>query len=137
MIEPTLALQTAIRSRLLDVPAVLALVPATHIRSGSTRPEKTPCIIMSDGQTIAQGHDYTAQRAATVYLDIHIWTLNEGERKAKEIAFAVTQALDSKLTIAGAECDHFEVTGAVYPRDPDPAYGHGVLSVEAVMRWTV
>ena len=137
MIEPTLALQTAIMSRLHDTPAVLALVPETHIRSGSTRPDKTPCIIMSDGHTIAQGHDYTAQRAATVYMDIHVWTLNEGERTAKEIAFAVIEALDSKLAVDGADCDHFQVTGAVYPRDPDPAYGHGVLSVEAVMRWTI
>lgn len=135
MIEPTLALQTAIRSRLLATPAVLAIVPATHIRAGSTRPDDCPCIIMSNGQTVAHGHNYSAQRAAWVYLDIQIWTLNEGEERAKEIAFAITQALDTDLSIAGADCDHFRVTGSVFPRDPDPAYGHGVLSVEAFIRW--
>lgn len=137
MIEPTLALQTAIRAKLLASPDVAAMVPATHIRAGSTRPDKTPAIIMSDGQTVAHGHDYTAQRAAWVYLDLHIWTLNEGEGRAKEITFAVSQALDTDLSVDGAACDHFRITGSVFPRDPDPSYGHGVLSVEAFVRWTV
>ncbi|MBZ9757855.1 DUF3168 domain-containing protein [Mesorhizobium sp. ESP6-5] len=137
MIEPTLALQTAIRAALIAAPAVIALVPADNIRSGSTRPDKTPCIIMANGTTALHGHDYTAQRAAWVNLDLHVWTLDAGEDAAKEIAFAVSNALDQRLSIAGGYCDHFEVTGAVYPRDPDPAYGHGVLSVEALIRWII
>ncbi|TIX27740.1 DUF3168 domain-containing protein [Mesorhizobium sp.] len=139
MIEPTIALQTAIRSRLLDRTAVTVLVDPDHIRAGSTRPDKTPAIIMSDGTTELHGYDYTAQRAAWVYLDIHIWTLDQGQEAAKAIAFAVCNALDSKwkLQIEGGYCDHFEVTRAVYPRDPDPRYGHAVLSVEALIRWIV
>ncbi|MGB3536866.1 MAG: DUF3168 domain-containing protein [Mesorhizobium sp.] len=138
MIEPTLALQTAIRSRLIDVPAVTALVDPLNIRSGSTRPGDTPCIIMANGTTALHGHDYTAQRAAWVNLDLHVWALDAGEDAAKAIAFAVSTALDKhKMQIDGGYCDHFEVTGAVYPRDPDPAYGHGVLSVEALIRWLV
>jgi hypothetical protein len=137
MIEPTLALQTAIRARLLATPAVIALVPAAHIRSGSTRPDKTPCIIMSDGATQLHGHDYTSQRGAWVYLDLHIWTLDSGPDAAKSIAFAVTNALDAPITIPGAFCDEFDVTRSTYPRDPDPSYGHGVLSVEALVRWIV
>lgn len=138
MIEPTLALQTAIRSRLIDVPAVTALVDPINIRAGSTRPDKTPCIIMANGTTALHGHDYTAQRAAWVNLDLHVWTLDAGEDAAKAIAFAVSHALDKrKVKIEDGYCDHFEVTRAVYPRDPDPAYGHGVLSVEALIRWLV
>lgn len=137
MIEPTLALQTAIRAALIAAPAVIALVPADNIRAGSTRPDKTPCIIMANGTTALHGHDYTSQRAAWVNLDLHLWTLDAGEDAAKEIAFAVSSALDKRLSIAGGYCDHFEVTGAVYPRDPDPAYGHGVLSVEALIRWVI
>jgi hypothetical protein len=137
MIEPTLALQDAIRAQLLDTPAVLALVPADHIRTGSTRPGDMPEIIMSNGQTELHGYDYTSQRAAWVYLDLHIWTLNEGEQKAKEIAFAVSQALDKTMTIDGGYCDHFQVNGSIFPRDPNPDYGHGVLNVEALVRWIV
>lgn len=137
MFEPTLALQTAIRAALVGSPAVTDLVPADHIRSGSTRPDKTPAIIMSDGNTELAGHDYTAQRTAWVYLDLHVWTLNAGEDVAKEIAGAVAAALDKPLTFEGCDCDHFRVTASRFPRDPDPAYGHGVLSLEALIRWTV
>ncbi len=137
MIEPTLALQTAIRAALIAAPAVLALVPADHIRSGSTRPDKTPAIIMSDGRTELHGHDYTAQRAAWTSLELHVWTLDAGPDAAKEIAFAVQSALDKTMTIEGGFCDHFEVVRATFPRDPDPKYGHAVLSIEALIRWTV
>ncbi|TJV71055.1 MAG: DUF3168 domain-containing protein [Mesorhizobium sp.] len=139
MIEPTIALQTTIRSRLLDRPAVTALVVPENIRAGSTRPDKTPAIILGEGTTKLHGHDYTAQRAAWVNLDIHVWTLDQGQEAAKAIAFAITQALDSKwkLQIDGGYCDHFEVKRVVYARDPDPRYGHAVLSVEALIRWIV
>lgn len=138
MIEPVLALQNAIRWALVNADAVTALVPTDRIRAGSTRPDKTPCIIMSDGNTELHGHDYTAQRTAWVYLDLHIWTLNAGQDAAKEIAGAVMSALDKRsLTIDGGYCDHFRVTGSRFPRDPDPEYGHGVLSVEALVRWII
>ncbi|WEJ11178.1 DUF3168 domain-containing protein [Sinorhizobium prairiense] len=137
MIEPTLAVQTAIRAALIEAPAVTNLVPADHIRAGSTRPDKTPCIMMSDGNTSLHGHDYTAQRTAWVYLDLHIWTLDAGQDAAKEIAGVVMAALDKPLTVESGECDHFRVTASRFPRDPDPAYGHGVLSVEALIRWIV
>ncbi|MBD9493194.1 DUF3168 domain-containing protein [Ensifer sp. ENS01] len=140
MIEPTLALQTAIRTRLIGKSEVMALLEddPTRIRSGSTRPDKTPCIIMSDGNTSLHGHDYTSQRTAWVYLDLHIWTLDAGQDAAKEIAGVVTAALDKRnLQIEGGYCDHFRVTASRFPRDPDPAYGHGVLSVEALVRWIV
>lgn len=137
MIEPTLALQTAIRSALIGNSAVTALVPADHIRAGSTRPDKLPCVMMSDGNTTLHGHDYTAQRTAWVYLDLHIWTLDAGQDAAKEIAGAVAAALDKPMTIDGGDCDHFRVTASRFPRDPTPGYGHGVLSVEALIRWIV
>ncbi|MGG7577346.1 DUF3168 domain-containing protein [Rhizobium sp. Nf11,1] len=139
MIEPTLALQTAIRSRLIGRPEVMALLKddSTCVRSGSTRPDKTPCIIMSDGNTALHGRDYTAQRAAWVYLDLHIWILDAGQDAVKEIAGTVIAALDKPLNFEGCDCDHFRVTRSTFPRDPDPAYGHGVLSVEAFIRWIV
>lgn len=137
MFEPTLALQTAIRTALIVSPAVTSLVPADHIRSGSTRPDKTPAIIMSDGNTMNGGHDYASQRTAMVYLDLHIWTLDAGQDAAKEIAGAVTAALDKPLTYEGCDCDHLRVTASRFPRDPDPAYGHGILSVEALIRWII
>lgn len=142
MIEPTLALQSAIRAALVAAPDVVALVSADNIGRGSTRPDKMPCIITANATTTLHGHDYTAQRAVWVYLDLHIWTFDDADKEAaadaaKAIAFAVSNALDKPLSIDGCECDHFRITGASFPRDPDPAYGHGVLSVEAFVRWIV
>lgn len=138
MIEPTLALQIAIRSRLIKKPELIALVPADNIRSGSTRPDKTPCIVMSDGNTSLHGHDYTAQRTAWAYMDLHIWTLDAGQDAAKEIAGVVMATLDKRnLLIDGGYCDHFRVRKSRFPRDPDPKYGHGILSMEALIRWIV
>lgn len=136
MIEPVLALQTAIRTRLIGKDDVTALVPANHIRSGSTRPDKTPCIIIGDGNTTLHGNDYRAQSAAWVYLDLHVWTLDAGQDAAKQIAGTVAAALSKyNLPIDGGYCDHFKVTDIRHVRDPDPAYGHSVLSVEALVRW--
>lgn len=137
MIEPTLALQTAIRAHLIWDQGVVALVDPANVRL-TARPDTMPAIIMSDGQTLLHGHDYEAQRAAWVYLDLHVWTIDAGQDLAKQIAFAVAGALDNPaLVIDGGHIDHFRVTRSVYPRDPDPKYGHAVLSVEALIRWIV
>ena len=135
MIEPTLALQTAIAARLASSPDVIALVSPDNIHAGSTKPAEMPCIMISNGNTALHGHDYAAQRTAWVYLDLHIWTLNAGQDAAKEIAGAVFAALDKPLNCEGCDCDHFRIVRSAFPRDPDPAYGHGVLSVEALVRW--
>ncbi|SFH23110.1 DUF3168 domain-containing protein [Ensifer sp. OV372] len=141
MFEPTLALQAAIDTVLVNAPGVMSLLKddPTRVRAGSTRPDKTPCVIMSDGNTALHGHDYTAQRTAWVYLDIHVWAMGEdAQDTAKEIAGAVMAALDKRsLDIEGGYCDHFRVTASRFPRDPDPTYGHGVLSIEALIRWIV
>ncbi|MEW9838091.1 DUF3168 domain-containing protein [Mesorhizobium marinum] len=138
MIEPTLALQTAIRAKLTTTAAITALVEPDNIRAGYGRPEAMPAIVMSDGVTELHGHDYTAQRAAWVYLDLHVWSIDAGQDLAKEIAFAISGTLNKfKLQIPEGYVDHFRITRAVYPRDPDPKYGHAVLSVEALVRWIV
>ncbi|NKB83088.1 DUF3168 domain-containing protein [Brucella grignonensis] len=138
MFEPTLALQTAIRARLIMKPELTALVPANNIRSGATRPDTTPSIIIADGTTSLHGYDYTAQRCAWVNLDLHIWTLDSEQDLVKQITGEVMAALDKQsLNIEGGYCDHFRPTSTRFMRDPDPAYGHAVLSVEALVRWFV
>jgi hypothetical protein len=139
MIEPTLALQTAIRARLLDKPEVMALLyhdPA-RIRSGSTRPDKAPCVIMGDGQTVLHGNDYSSQSAAWVYIDLHVWTLDGGQEAAQQISGTVAAALSKySLKIDGGYCDHFTVKSVRHHRDPND-YGHSTVSVEALIRWIV
>ena len=136
--EPVLAIQNAIIAILENAPDVTTLVDPINIRAGSTRPDEMPCILIGGGNTARSGHDYTAQRTARVVMDVHIWTLGSGQNAAKEITGKVAAALDvRKLDIEGGFCDDFRVVATRFPRDPNPDYGHGVLSIEAVVRWII
>ncbi len=139
MIEPTLALQTAIRAALVSSPAVVELVPADHIRSGSTRPDNLPSIIMSGGQTVFLGNASGAQYLARVFLDLHIWAVEDGADTAQAIGFAVSNVLKEAPDAAGFSFDDFGHPSIRWMRDPEPekSFTHGILTVEAVMRWSV
>jgi hypothetical protein len=139
MIEPTIALQTAIRAALISAPAVTALVPADHIRAGSSRPDKLPAIMMAGGQTIFLGNAAGSQFVARVFLGLHIWALADGADTAKAIGFAVSNVLKNMPDAEGFSFDEWALPSIRWMRDPDPdlAYTHGVLTVECVMRWQV
>lgn len=134
MSEPTLALQTAIRSRLIATPAVTALVSADRIIEGPTRPERFPSIIFGTGKTVFAGRVYSWRHVWT-YLDIHVWTLEGGTEAARAIANEVDRALVAPLTVPGFELldGNFSVTDARFFRDPDALHGHGVMSVAALL----
>lgn len=135
MIEPTLALQTAIRAHLVSDPAIIALVPIDHIRAGSTRPDKLPTIVIGDGRTVMHGHAAGAQFVAGVWLDLHIWAQEDGFDRAKTVGAAVARRLIDWPATSGFDLETFRHVRTVWPRDPNPDYGHGVLSVEADIRW--
>ncbi|PVA06112.1 DUF3168 domain-containing protein [Thalassorhabdomicrobium marinisediminis] len=138
MIEPSIALQTALRSTLIADPAVTALVQPDQIRSGSTRPDKAPCVILAGASTEYLGKAPGAQHLARVSLDLHIWAIEDGADTAKAIGFAVSQALIGMSDEqAGFEIDELDQPRMVWLRDPQPelSYTHGVLDVEAVIRW--
>lgn len=139
MIEPTLALQTAIRTALISSLAVTALVPANQIRAGSSRPDMLPSIMMAGGQTIFLGHASGSQYIARVFLDIHIWAIEDGADAAKAIGFAVSNVLKEAPDAAGFSFDEFSLPSIRWMRDPEPekVFTHGVLNVEAVMRWSI
>jgi hypothetical protein len=140
MIEPSLALQTALRSTLINDPAVTALVQPDHIRAGSTRPDKFPCVILAGGTTEYLGKASGNQHVARISIDVHIWAIEDGADTAKAIGFAVAQALLSMADQqTGFEIDNLDQPRMVWMRDPQPelSYTHGVIDVEAVIRWQV
>ena len=140
MIEPSLALQTALRSTLINDLAVTALVQPDHIRSGSTRPDKSPCVILAGGSTEYLGKASASQHVARISIDVHIWAIEDGADTAKAIGFVVTQALLSMADQqTGFEIDNLDQPRMVWMRDPQPelSYTHGVIDVEAVIRWQV
>lgn len=134
--EPSLQLQTAIRAALLDDPAVITLVSADSIRAGSTRPDKMPCVILADPQTINLGRSSGGTYLTRVYIDVHIWAFEDGADMARQIGGTVTSALwDSPLPVQ--DINEYTRPSFKYIRDPDPekAYAHGVGTVEAVVQW--
>lgn len=139
MIEPSLALQATIGNTLAADPTVTAFVDSDHIRGGSTRPENFPCIILAGGQTIFLGNAAGSQYAARVFVDIHIWAIADGADTAKAIGFAVMNALKEAPAASGFSIDEFSLPAVHWMRDPDPdkAYTHGVINVEAVIRWGI
>ena len=137
MLEPTVALATAIRSRLISTSTVTDLVAADQIRAGSMRPDKLPAVLMANGQTIFLGNAAGSQLLARVFLDLHVWAIGDGAETAQAIGYAVLNALRTAPGSLDFVIDDYTLPAVRWMRDPDPQQHltHGVLTVEAVMRW--
>ncbi|MCC6736517.1 MAG: DUF3168 domain-containing protein [Bauldia sp.] len=133
MIDPSLALQAAIRQRLATTSAVTALVPADAIFDRHGRPERFPCVLLGEGQTL-YSHLWDTY-ADTVFADLHIWAEEPGLSGAKAIAGAIREALlDGALTVADHRVSDLAVASARFLRDPGGLHSHGILTVEALMQ---
>lgn len=140
MLDPALAFQTAVRAALVASPEVLALMPADHIRAGSTRPDKLPSVILADAQTEFLGCASGSQRLARVFLTLHVWAQEDGADTARQIGAAVYQVLEfGPADAAGITLDEWQRPRVVWLRDPKPELSltHGVMTLEAVVRWRV
>ncbi|WP_062223973.1 DUF3168 domain-containing protein [Aureimonas sp. D3] len=133
--DPALALQAAIRERLLSSPTLAAIFAPTAIVDGPRHPNVFPSITFGTPQTIA--HDLTlARHHATIALDLHIWTQEEASVEASKLAGIVRSALFSTpLTSSEISFADFRYQGTRVFRDPSSQHGHAVVSVEAVARW--
>lgn len=127
-----LALQKAIRARLIATGAVTALVPAGSILDVNQRPAPSPSIIIGEGQTI-EGRRID-RRDQRVILDLHVWKKEAGLTGVKAIAGAIRAAVRGKFPHTGgfhiADC---RVSSARFLRDPDGETAHAVVTVEALV----
>lgn len=139
MIDPSIEFQTAIRAALIAHPEVSALVPADQVRAGSTRPDKLPTIIMASPQLIHLSRASGGAFLSRVFIDLHIWALEDGADMARHIGAAASVALWDTPASTTVGIDAYERPGFTYMRDPDPerANCHGVGTVEGVIRWRV
>lgn len=135
--EPSVEFQTAIRAQLIATPGVTDLVRPEHIRAGSLRPDGRPCVILSGAQTEYLGQSSGSQHCARVYLDLHVWALEDGPDTAKAIGWQVMQALIGFTGTAELHVDQIEQPRVTWLRDvqPELSMTHGVLNLEAVIRW--
>lgn len=133
--DPSLALQKAIRQRLIASADVLALIPAGNILDTSGRPEVVPAILLGEGQTVLRRFNSTS------YATIHIWMSEPGLVQAKELGSAIVGALTfdaeverAVLHLDGFDCHDLSVMNIQYMRDPHGPYSHGIVTVAGIMK---
>ncbi len=128
-----LALQKAIRARLVATPAVVALVPVANILDRNSRPNPDPSIILGEDQGVDEG--YIKRNVVRVYHTIHIWKKEPSLEGVKRIAGEIRSALGLKLqAVDGFHFVDCYVSQSRALRDPDGETSHGIVTVEAILQ---
>lgn len=130
------ALQKAIRLRLVSSPAVVALVPAQNIVDRNSRPAPNPSIVLGEDQAVDD--DDIARNKQRIYSTIHIWKEETSLEGVKAIAWALRKAinLDRLEMDPGFHCGDCTVIDMRFLRDPDGLTSHGVVTVESLISET-
>ncbi|MCA0847194.1 DUF3168 domain-containing protein [Salipiger thiooxidans] len=128
-----LAVQIAIRARLVATSAVTDLVPATSILDRNATPAPRPGIVLGESQVVDEGSsvDRTRER---VFHTIHLWKTEPSREGVKEISAAVRAALRSERLEIGPDyhCADWRVSSTRTMSDPDGESSHGVIVVEVL-----
>lgn len=132
---PEIALQTAVRLRLVGWSALVVLVPASSILDRNERPAPDPSIIIGEGQSRDEG-DSIARDRTTVFMDLHVWKREASTAGVKAIGGEIRKAVHSgRLDLtAGFHCVDCHVDGARFMRDPDGETSHGVVTLMAIVK---
>ena len=134
---PEIALQTAIRSRLVITPEILGLLPAANILDRNERPNPRPSIVMGEGQAVDEG-DSIARTRLRIYMDLHIWIEEPSTAGVKAVAGAIRSALRSHLPpVPGCTFPDCRVERTRFLRDPDGKTSHGVVTINALVEEAV
>ena len=129
-----LAVQKAIRARLVATAGVTDLVPANAILDRNQRPAPDPSIIIGEAQTVDESTDM--QRGhQRVFHNLHVWKRETGTTGANAIAGAIRSAIQSDRFVldAGYHCADARVSDLRVMRDPDGETAHAVVTVETLV----
>jgi len=133
-LTPELAIQKAVRMRLVSAPAVVALAPAANVVDRHARPNPDPSIILGEGLSIDDG-DSIARDRTRVVMDLHVWKREPSTAGVKAITGAIRAALRPRLALdAGFHCADCHVIRARFLRDPDGETSHAIVTVEAIVQ---
>lgn len=132
-----LALQKALRARLVATPSVVALVPADAILDRNQRPVPIPSIVLGEAQVIDDGDDLQRRRVR-IHHTVHIWKREPSLEGVTAISAAIRSAVrsarfDLGLGFHGADV---RVSDMRAMRDPDGETSHGIVVVEAIVEET-
>lgn len=128
-----LAIQIAIRARLVATSAVTDLVPASNILDRNATPAPRPSIVIGEAQVIDEGSTFARTRER-VFHTIHIWKTELSREGVKEIMAAARAAIRSARLDLGAEyhCVDWRVSSTRTMSDPDGESSHGVMVVDVL-----
>ncbi|MEF2074353.1 DUF3168 domain-containing protein [Consotaella aegiceratis] len=128
-----LAVQKAIRGRLVETASVTELVPAANILDRNSRPAPDPSIIIGEDQEVEEGD--IARRKVRVYSTLHVWKKETGLVGVKAIAGTIRSAVQ-KANLPTETGFHFgdcRVSSTRFLRDPDGETAHGVVTIETLV----
>ena len=135
MSEPSLAAQRLAVATARAYSPLVALVPAANIFDRNERPEVFPCVLVGEGQTVADEADCLV--TDDVFLDFHIWTRENGLAVAKEAASALRRALRGLSGIQDGIALDFDFVDARFLRDPGGELAHAIVSFRVASEDTV
>jgi hypothetical protein len=129
---PEIALQKAVRARLVGSPQVVETVPATSILDRNERPAPSPSIIIGEGQSIDEGESIS-RSLTRVYMDLHVWKKEDSTAGVKAVAGAIRSAMKYG---PWPDVDGFHIAdcytqAARFMRDPDGETSHAVVTISA------
>ncbi|AJE47186.1 DUF3168 domain-containing protein [Celeribacter indicus] len=128
-----LAVQKAIRARLIGSAGLTALVPAAAILDRNERPASSPAIILGESQSVDEG-DSLSRSHTRVFHTIHVWLREPSLEGVKRICGEIRAALKSHRPDLGAfHCADWRVSGMRYLRDGDGVTSHGVVTVDVLV----
>ncbi|EPX85384.1 DUF3168 domain-containing protein [Salipiger mucosus] len=128
-----LAVQKAIRARLVAITAVTDLVPASSIIDRNSSPAPRPSIVIGDAQVIDEGNSIARTRER-IFHTVHVWKTEPSREGVKEIMAAIRTALRSgRLDLGpGYHCADWRVSNMRALSDPDGETSHGVMVVDVL-----
>lgn len=130
-----LAVQKAIRARLLATSAVTDLVPAVSILDRNRAPAPSPSIILGEVQIMDEG-DSIKRTRSRVYHTIHVWKVEPSREGVKLINAAIKAAIHAgRLDLGpGLHCADWRVASMRALSDPDGETSHGIVTVNLLVQ---
>lgn len=134
MSEPSLVLQAALRALLVNAEAVTNLVLPANIIDQSERPERFPCVIIGEDQTLDDTRELSPSIALSeVIQTLHVFSRSEGLVECKRIAGAIQRTVRrTKFDVSddpNVLCLECWFEGSRFLRDPDGITAHGVITL--------
>lgn len=129
-----LAVQKALRARLVATSAVTELVPANAILDRNQRPAPSPSIILGEVQMLDEGTSM-ARAHTRVYHTLHVWKKEPSLEGVKTVAGAIRTAIHAgRLELgAGFHAADAKVSSIRTLRDPDGETSHAVVTVDVLV----